>query len=115
MQSRKYWRFKSDVHFFGPLTKQVKFVPLVFEASGGLGPTAAEEFAAWSKEAAELVRKQGGRNYRALGEPHTWNALKFANLYSQMLSFSIVRVTALSLVKASEALARGHGGAAIET
>ena len=75
-----------------------------------MGPTAAEEFSEWAKEAAQQVKEHdGGQNYRALGLPHTWNALKFANLYSQMISFSIVKVNALAIVRAVEELARAGG------
>ena len=77
------------MRYFGPGTKTVGYVPLVFECTGGFGPTAVEEFAGWAKEAAEKVRKAGGRNYRATGLPHTWNAMKFASMYSQMISFVI--------------------------
>ena len=41
MQNRKNSRFRSELKYFGPLLKSVKYVPLVFEASGGMGPTAA--------------------------------------------------------------------------
>ena len=110
MQNRKNSRFRSELRYFGPLLKSVKYVPLVFEATGGMGPTAAEEFSEWAKEAAQQVKEHdGGQNYRALGLPHTWNALKFANLYSQMISFSIVKVNALAIVRAVEELARAGG------
>ena len=57
------------------------------------------------------LRKAGGQNYRAAGLPHTWNAMKFASMYSQMISFVIVRVSALSILRAVENLARQGGGA----
>ena len=80
--------------------------PLIFEVTGARGWKADEQFRQWCKEAAESVRKKGGLNYRSRGRDHTWNALKFANLYSQLLSFSIVRDTALSAMKAVERAAR---------
>ena len=88
--------------YFGPLTRSVKFAPLIFEVTGAFGPNAKDQFSKWCKESAELVRKNGGRNYRALGVAHTWNALKFSNLYSQMISFSIVRDTAMTVMRAVE-------------
>lgn len=102
MQHRKNSNYQANLQRFGPLTKSVKFVPLIFEVTGSMGPNARDHFEKWCKEAAELVAKQGGRNYRALAQPHTWNAMKFSNLYSQMLSFSIVRDTAMTVIKAVE-------------
>ena len=61
LQNRKNSKFRSDVRYFGPLTQTVGYVPLVFEFSGGFGPTAVEEFAGWAKEAAEKVRKSGSK------------------------------------------------------
>ena len=100
MQNKKYHKYNGDLSQFGPLTRRVKFIPLIFETTGSMGPLAAEQFRIWCKEASENVRSTGGRNYRALDRDHTWNAMKFANLYAQLLSFSIVRDTALSVMKA---------------
>ena len=61
-----------------------------------------DQFSKWGKEAAALVTEGGGRNYRSLGLPHTWNARKFSNLYLQMTSFSIVRDTAMTVIRAVE-------------
>ena len=102
MQRRKTSRFNGDVSRFGPLSRAVKFVPLIFEVTGSMGPNAKSEFDKWCKEAAALVTQQGGQNYRALDLPHTWNAMKFSNLYSQMISFSIVRDTAMTVMRAVE-------------
>ena len=98
-------RFQGNVDRFGPLSRAVKFVPLIFEVTGSMGPNAKDQFNKWCKEAAALVTKQGGRNYRALDLPHTWNAMKFSNLYTQMISFSIVRDTAMTVVRAVERIA----------
>jgi len=106
MQGRKLGQYRYNLNTFGPLTTEVKFVPLVFEVSGAFGPAAADEFSELCKEAASLVKQAGGLNYRGRGEPHTWNALKFANLYSQMISFAIVKCTALSIVRAVNKAAR---------
>ena len=106
MQNRKYRRHSANVNRFGPLTRQVKFVPLVFEVTGSRGPKAQEYFSLWCKQAAEKARQGGGKNYRAAGRDHTWNAMKFAALYSQMLSFAIVRDTALTVMRAVERAAR---------
>jgi hypothetical protein len=106
MYLRKLNEYSAKINRFGPLTRQVQFMPLIFEVTGARGWKADEQFRQWCKEAAELVRKRGGLNYRGRGRDHTWNALKFANLYSQMLSFSIVRDTALSVMKAVERAAR---------
>ena len=118
MQGRKLSAYRYNLNTFGPLTTEVKFVPLVFEISGAFGPAAADEFSELCKEAASLVKRSGGGNYRSRGEPHTWNALRFANLYSQMISFSIVKCTALSIVRAVNKAARisqGEAGAEAET
>ena len=112
MQRKKNQYFRYCVNTFGPLTSEVKFIPLVFEVSGAFGPAAAEEFSVWCKEAAESVKKSGGLNYRARGEPHTWNALKFANMYSQMISFTIVKSNALSILRAVNKTARVQEGEA---
>ena len=44
LQNRKNSKYRSDVRYFGPITKTVGYVPLVFECSGGFGPTATEDF-----------------------------------------------------------------------
>ena len=110
MQRKKLQYYRYCVNTFGPLTSTVKFVPLAFEITGSFGPSAAEEFSVLCKEAAEAVKQTGGMNYRSKGEPHTWNALKFANLYSQMLSFTIVKCNALSILRAINKSARIQEG-----
>ena len=102
MQSRKDRKYRGNLSRFGPLTHQVKYVPIIFEITGSMGPNMRDQFSKWCKEASGLVRKSGGRNYRAQNMPHTWNALKFSNLYSQMFSFSIVRDTAMTVIRAVE-------------
>ena len=104
MQNRKLSRYRSNLDRFGPLTRPAQYTPLIFEVTGTLGPIARDHFASWCKEAAADVREAGGANYRALGKHHTWNALKFSNLYLQMLSFAIVRETAISVNRAVESL-----------
>ena len=106
MLNRKVVKYRSDLRKYGPLTSTVKYAPFILEATGGFSRTAADEFSVWAKEAAHQVKQARTGNYRAAGRPHTWNALKFANLYSQMLSFVVVKVTALSVVRATEGLAR---------
>ena len=110
IQRKKITRFRSDVRLYGPLTKPAKFVPFILEVTGGFGPIAAAEFSGWAKDAAAHLRASGEGNYRAEGEPHTWNALIFANLYSQMITFSIMKANALSIVNAVEAAARADQG-----
>ena len=102
LQNSKYSNYNSNLLYFGPITRSVKFVPLIFEVTGSMGPNAKDQFSKWCKESVELVQRSGGRNYRALGVAHTWNALKFSNLYSQMISFSIVRDTAMTVMRAVE-------------
>ena len=105
MQREKYDKYNTNVRWYSPVTRSVKFVPIIYEVTGSMGPNAKEQFGKWCEEASEQVSKQGGRNYRALGAAHTWNALKFSNLYSQMISFSIVRDTAMTVAQAVERLA----------
>ena len=57
MQRKKLSLYRYNVNTFGPLTSEVKFVPLVFEVTGSFGPAAAEEFSVWCKEAAEAVKQ----------------------------------------------------------
>ena len=106
MQVNKTSDHQSDLRHFGPLTKQVTFVPMIFEATGARGPKADQIFQKWCAESEALRRKRGGQNYRSLGMDHTWNAMKYANLYSQLFSFAIVRDLALSVVRAVERAAR---------
>ena len=100
MQSRKLFRYNNLKQYYGPPTRQVSFIPLVFELTGALGPQAKKVFSGWRKDAAEMVKKAGQGNYRATGRAHTWNAMKFSSLYMQMLSVSIVRDTACAVLRA---------------
>ena len=72
-------------------------------------------FSGWTKKAEELARAADRGNYRAAGKPHTWNALSFASLYSQMISFAIVKLTAMSIVKAVDRAITAAQAAAGET
>ena len=108
MQNRKYYVHQSHLQYFGPLTRKVKFSPLVFEVTGAFGYQATKSFRAWCKEAAAAVRANGNQNCRMLGLPHTWNTLKFSNLYSQMISFSIVSDAACAVIAAVEKCARSN-------
>ena len=90
MQRRKTEQFEANLNKHGPLTREVQFVPFILECTGAFGKEAARTFKKWAEMAEERAKATGRGNYRSAGLPHTWNALKFANLYSQMLSFVVV-------------------------
>ena len=77
---------------------------LVFDASGGFGERAAEQF----NEIFEEARKHGKSiDYRGSEHDHTWSALNARQYYSQLISFAIVRVTAVA-IRAGIAAALAH-------
>ena len=96
--------YQKKITEYGPLIKEVQFSPVIFEAAGGFGAKAQQLFGEWQKLALEHAKATGrSPNYRHRGGcPHTWNAMRFTAMYTQMLSFTIVKFSAFGVLRAIE-------------
>jgi hypothetical protein len=71
------------------LTHPAEFAALGFEVTGGLGSHASE----WLKEVCSQAQELGA------GAPErNWTASNFSAYYTQLLSFTTVKLTALSVL-----------------
>ena len=86
--SKKKYHFRRLVQQHG-LTHPAEFAALGFEVTGGLGSHASD----WLKEVCSQAQELGA------GAPErNWTASNFSAYYTQLLSFTTVKLTALSVL-----------------